>query len=107
MNWWPTVAQLVLALVRDPEEDTYADYSNDIIINGKFRKRAFFHGNRQTAHILLPGTKQVSGFAGYHQTEPDFQAEIPRGRRLEPKMGNSGAAPTGRTYAGQGTKPKI
>jgi hypothetical protein len=49
-----TAAQLALALVRDPEEDTYADYSKDIITTGS-PGTPVFHGNRQIAHILYLG----------------------------------------------------
>jgi hypothetical protein len=52
-----TSADLALAFVRDPEEDTYADYSDDIIATGS-SGTPVFHGNRQIGHILYLGQSQ-------------------------------------------------
>jgi hypothetical protein len=52
-----TSAELALAFVRDPEEDTYADYSDDIIATGS-SGTPVFHGNQQIGHILYLGQSQ-------------------------------------------------
>src|SRR5262249_55829626 len=53
-----TSAQLALAIVRDPDEDTYADYSDDVIVTGS-SGTSVFHGNRQMAHIIYLGRSQL------------------------------------------------
>lgn len=50
--------QLAFAIVRDPEEDTNADYSNDILVEGS-SGTPVFHGNQPMGHILYLGTSQV------------------------------------------------
>ena len=52
-----TAAQLAFAIVRDPEEDTYADYSNDILVTGSSASPVF-HGNQPVDHILYLGVSQ-------------------------------------------------
>jgi hypothetical protein len=58
-----TSAELALAFVRDPEEDTYADYSDDIIAKGSSGSPVF-HGNRQIGHILYLGQSQFLNSPG-------------------------------------------
>ena len=53
-----TAAQLTLAIVRDPEEDTYADYSHDVLTAGN-PGSPVFHGNRPQEHVLYIG---ITGF---------------------------------------------
>jgi hypothetical protein len=52
-----TPARLVLAIVRDPDEDACADYSKEIIAVGS-SGTSVFHGNRQIAHDLYLGLSQ-------------------------------------------------
>jgi len=49
-----TAARLAWAFVRDPDEDTYAHYSNDILAAGS-AGTPVFHGNRQVVHVLYLG----------------------------------------------------
>jgi Baseplate J-like protein len=56
-------AQPALAIVRDPEEDTYADYSNDIVVTGS-SGTPVFHGNKPIAHILYLGQSQFLNSPG-------------------------------------------
>jgi hypothetical protein len=79
-----TAAQLVLATVRDPEEDTYADYSNDIIITGSSGTRVF-HGNRQIAHILYLGQSTFLDSPGITKLSVIFKLKSPAGDGLNLK----------------------
>ncbi|HEU0084510.1 MAG TPA: putative baseplate assembly protein, partial [Bradyrhizobium sp.] len=49
--------------VRDPEQDTYADYSNEIVATGD-SPTPVFHGNRQIAHILYLGKSEFLSSPG-------------------------------------------
>jgi hypothetical protein len=49
-----TAAQLQFAFARDPGQDTYADYSDDLIATGS-TATSIFRGNRSIAHVLYLG----------------------------------------------------
>jgi hypothetical protein len=53
-----TAATLVSAIVRDPDDDTYADYSKAIIATGS-SGTPVFHGNQPIAHVLYLGQSHV------------------------------------------------
>ena len=49
-----TAAQLQFAFARDPGQDTYADYSDDLIAIGS-PATSIFRGNRRIAHVFYLG----------------------------------------------------
>ncbi len=71
-----TAAQLAWAIVRDPDEDTYADYSNDIIAAGSFGTDVF-HGNQPMEHILYLGTSQFLNSSGISKLSLTFVLAAP------------------------------
>ncbi len=77
-------AQLALAIVRDPEEDTYANYGNDIIATGS-SGTPVFHGNQQIAHILYLGQSQFLDSPGITNLGLIFDLQFPAGDDLNLK----------------------
>ena len=78
-----TAAQLALAFVRDPEEDTYADYSNDIIAGSSGTR--VFHGNRQIAHVLYLGHSSFLDSPGITKLSLIFKLTSPAADGLDLK----------------------
>ena len=76
-----TSAQLALALVIDPEEDAYADYSNDIITTGS-SGTSVFHGNRPISHILYLGQSHFLDSPGIANLSLIFDLQTPAGDDL-------------------------
>jgi hypothetical protein len=79
-----TSAQLSMAIVRDPEEDTYADYSNDIIVTGS-SGTPVFHGNQPIAHILYLGQSQFLNSPAITNLSLIFNLQSPAGEALNLK----------------------
>lgn len=79
-----TTAQLAAAIVRDPEEDTYADYSDAIITTGS-SGTSVFHGNQQIAHILYLGQNQFLDSPGVTNLSLTFDLQSPAGDDLNLK----------------------
>ena len=77
-----TAAQLALAMVRDPDEDTYADYSDDIVATGG-AGTAVFRGNRQTAHIFYLGQSQFLNSPGISDLSLKFDLHSPAGDEID------------------------
>jgi hypothetical protein len=71
-----TAAQLALVFVRDPDEDTYADYSNEIVVTGGSRTPVF-HGNRRIAHILYLGQSEFLSSPGITALSLFFDVQVP------------------------------
>jgi hypothetical protein len=72
-----TAAQLALVFVRDPEQDTYADYSNEIVVTGD-SPTPVFHGNRQIAHILYLGQSEFLSSPGITAMSLFFDVQTPQ-----------------------------
>jgi hypothetical protein len=71
-----TAAQLALVFVRDPQQDTYADYSNEIVVTGD-SPTPVFHGNRQIAHILYLGQSEFLSSPGIMELKLVFDVQTP------------------------------
>ena len=82
-----TSAELALAFARDPEEDTYADYSDDIIATGS-SGTPVFHGNQQIGHILYLGQSQFLNSPAISSLRLVVDLRVARGRRHSARMGD-------------------
>jgi baseplate J-like protein len=58
-----TAAQLASVYARDPQEDTYADYTSDIVTGGS-AGTPIFHGRKSVEHILYLGQSQFLNSPG-------------------------------------------
>ena len=76
-----TSAQLTSAFVRDPEQDTYADYSNSLMPVGS-AATSIFHGNYKMEHILYIGHSQLLNSPGISNLSLTFTLKSPAGDAL-------------------------
>ena len=75
-----TAAQLTAAMVRDPDTDSYADYSNEIVAGSS--STPVFHGNRPAAHVLYIGQSQLLASAGISNLSLTLNVKTPAGDAL-------------------------
>jgi len=73
--------QLVSAVVRDPEDDTYADYSDDLVAIGS-DGIPIFHGSQAIDHILYLGQSQFFASTGIINLSLKLELQAPAGDAL-------------------------
>ena len=76
-----TSAQLASAIVRDPEEDTYADYTSDLITTGS-PGAPVFHGSHPIDHVLYLGKSNFLNSPGITGFQLTFDLLSPAGDGL-------------------------
>jgi len=76
-----TAAQLTAAIVRDPENDTYADYSAELLTAGS-AGTPVFHGNRRMSHVLYVGHSELLALPGISRLDLIVELQAPAGDDL-------------------------
>ena len=79
-----TAAQLSAVWVRDPDDDTFADYSDDLVTTGS-DGTPIFHGNRQIEHTLYLGQSQFLSSPGISSLSVTFNLSSPAADLLNVK----------------------